>query len=471
MVAWPSGLRRWFKAPVSSEAWVRIPPLPRFFFPFNFSERFLKLSLKKNRLNTNNGGKESELDSNVIILDESFDCLMYDKVNALKQKWQWAGHVSRCKDSRWTIKTTIWQGPLGKRNVSRPAKRWADDIIKIAGRAWINLAKDREIWKEKEEALPKRDPHIIKTTNEDELPPVQLKTNTRPSDVSFWSPAQNIICATPKYQITPSTPRDVANESFNECSMKKIEDSQKKLLNDLYGEVWKTMPSLFKTQKLDYDTNIIKKLDFSDGMLKVASPIQKENLKKKLYTEKVPNTPEPINDINKKFKREVQTTSKKARTKTVTELVQDLKSEYTADSSRNPKKDIDYISHKIDNVPSWRCNNEALKYKENYKSKREELTRRLYKDFNELVFSNNLDEDMPIIWDTRLRSSAGITINRVVKTSKGIKVCSSTIKLSTKILDGPQRLRDTLIHEMCHAATWIVDKELKAGHGPLWKKW
>ena len=31
MVAWPSGLRRWFKAPVSSEARVRIPPLPNFF--------------------------------------------------------------------------------------------------------------------------------------------------------------------------------------------------------------------------------------------------------------------------------------------------------------------------------------------------------------------------------------------------------------------------------------------------------
>ena len=28
-VAWPSGLRRWFKAPVSSEAWVRIPPPPK----------------------------------------------------------------------------------------------------------------------------------------------------------------------------------------------------------------------------------------------------------------------------------------------------------------------------------------------------------------------------------------------------------------------------------------------------------
>ena len=31
-VAWPSGLRRWFKAPVSSEAWVRIPLLPNIIF-------------------------------------------------------------------------------------------------------------------------------------------------------------------------------------------------------------------------------------------------------------------------------------------------------------------------------------------------------------------------------------------------------------------------------------------------------
>ena len=31
-VAWPSGLRRWFKAPVSSGAWVRIPPLPNISF-------------------------------------------------------------------------------------------------------------------------------------------------------------------------------------------------------------------------------------------------------------------------------------------------------------------------------------------------------------------------------------------------------------------------------------------------------
>ena len=34
-VAWPSGLRRWFKAPVSSGAWVRIPPLPEIFIPLS----------------------------------------------------------------------------------------------------------------------------------------------------------------------------------------------------------------------------------------------------------------------------------------------------------------------------------------------------------------------------------------------------------------------------------------------------
>lgn len=36
-VAWPSGLRRRFKAPVSSEAWVRIPPLPIVFQILTFT--------------------------------------------------------------------------------------------------------------------------------------------------------------------------------------------------------------------------------------------------------------------------------------------------------------------------------------------------------------------------------------------------------------------------------------------------
>ena len=42
VVAWPSGLRRWFKAPVSSEAWVQIPPLPKSVFTAIKTNRYLK---------------------------------------------------------------------------------------------------------------------------------------------------------------------------------------------------------------------------------------------------------------------------------------------------------------------------------------------------------------------------------------------------------------------------------------------
>ena len=38
LIAWPSGLRRWFKAPVSSEAWVRIPPLSSFYFNLSLQD-------------------------------------------------------------------------------------------------------------------------------------------------------------------------------------------------------------------------------------------------------------------------------------------------------------------------------------------------------------------------------------------------------------------------------------------------
>ena len=46
----------------------------------------------------------------------------------------------------------------------------------------------------------------------------------------------------------------------------------------------------------------------------------------------------------------------------------------------------------------------------------------------------------------------------------------SVIELSSKVLDSPDRLRDTLIHEMCHAASWIISG-YRDGHGPLWRTW
>ena len=76
---------------------------------------------------------------------------------------------------------------------------------------------------------------------------------------------------------------------------------------------------------------------------------------------------------------------------------------------------------------------------------------------------------MIIAWNARLTKTAGMCIQRKLKITKkpnhsfaspnntGIEeVRASKIELSTKVLDSPDRLRDTLIHEMCHAAAWVI---------------
>ena len=74
----------------------------------------------------------------------------------LRLKWKWAGHITRYKDDRWTLKTTKWPGPAGKRRKGRPYKRWADDIIETAGTDWMQAACNRDKWKAMEEAYTQK---------------------------------------------------------------------------------------------------------------------------------------------------------------------------------------------------------------------------------------------------------------------------------------------------------------------------
>jgi predicted SprT family Zn-dependent metalloprotease len=39
------------------------------------------------------------------------------------------------------------------------------------------------------------------------------------------------------------------------------------------------------------------------------------------------------------------------------------------------------------------------------------------------------------------------------------------------VVDGEQRLRETLLHELCHAAAWVVDGSRKPPHGPHFYAW
>ncbi len=69
-----------------------------------------------------------------------------------KLKWQWAGHIARRTDGRWGRKVLEWRPRTGKRSVGRPPARWTDDLIKVAGSRWMQVASNRPIWKSMGEA-------------------------------------------------------------------------------------------------------------------------------------------------------------------------------------------------------------------------------------------------------------------------------------------------------------------------------
>ena len=115
-----------------------------------------------------------------------------------------------------------------------------------------------------------------------------------------------------------------------------------------------------------------------------------------------------------------------------------------------------------------RCHPEAIKYIKNYSRHKEGLVNILFHLFNSYAFESKLPNDMMITWNPRLTKTAGMCVNRELRVTKKHdsyssptniateQVRASKIELSPKVLDSSDRLRDTLIHEMCHAAAWIV---------------
>lgn len=113
------------------------------------------------------------------------------------------------------------------------------------------------------------------------------------------------------------------------------------------------------------------------------------------------------------------------------------------------------------------CHPDAIKYLKNFAKNKKELAHKLYKMFNVGAFDTCLPTDMELVWKPRLLTTAGTCEQRLNHLTKER---TSRINLSTKVLDTADRLRDTLIHEMCHAGSWLISG-YKGGHGPLWKWW
>ncbi|NWY30174.1 ACRC protein, partial [Pheucticus melanocephalus] len=93
--------------------------------------------------------------------------------------------------------------------------------------------------------------------------------------------------------------------------------------------------------------------------------------------------------------------------------------------------------------------NPASHYVKYFKKNKEELAQKLYRLFNSTIFEQKLPEDMEIIWNKKMRKTAGYCVTGQRGGPEGKRY--ARIELSEKVCDSADRLRDTLIHEVCHA--------------------
>ena len=68
-----------------------------------------------------------------------------------RRKWAFSGRIARSSDTRWSKAAMNWiPSDTGSRNVGRPARRWSDDLVEIAGEQWRNVASDETAWRKME---------------------------------------------------------------------------------------------------------------------------------------------------------------------------------------------------------------------------------------------------------------------------------------------------------------------------------
>ncbi|XP_065058722.1 germ cell nuclear acidic protein-like isoform X2 [Rhopilema esculentum] len=120
----------------------------------------------------------------------------------------------------------------------------------------------------------------------------------------------------------------------------------------------------------------------------------------------------------------------------------------------------------LDRVTTPKTPSGSVSYKRDFKKLRDQTAKELLDLFNETVFENKLP-DINIVFNKRMTKTAGFCYyyrNQVTKAR------TAKIELAEKVCDSVERLRDTMIHEMCHAAAWILNG-VKCGHGTFWKYW
>lgn len=106
----------------------------------------------------------------------------------------------------------------------------------------------------------------------------------------------------------------------------------------------------------------------------------------------------------------------------------------------------------------------------NFNKSRDNLTTKTFAEFNQLAFANQLSS-VKVEWSKKLNTTAGITRMKGKLGDQYSNTRVATIELATKVIENEEQLRSTLLHEMCHAAAWLVDGVHKPPHGKVFKQW
>ncbi|XP_035581523.1 acidic repeat-containing protein [Zalophus californianus] len=101
-----------------------------------------------------------------------------------------------------------------------------------------------------------------------------------------------------------------------------------------------------------------------------------------------------------------------------------------------------------------------------FKQNKDSLVQKIYALFNSSVFDKKLPEKIDIGWNKKMLRTAGLCTTGETHYPKRQRYAK--IEISLKVCDSADRLRDTLIHEICHAASWLLDG-IRDSHGDAWK--
>lgn len=96
----------------------------------------------------------------------------------------------------------------------------------------------------------------------------------------------------------------------------------------------------------------------------------------------------------------------------------------------------------------------------------QDLALATYGKVNAAAFGSRLSTQPHIVWNNRLRSTAGrVQIDVAAGAASDV-----LIELSPKLITSEPRLVNTLAHEMCHVAAWVLEGIATPRHGPAFSR-